>query len=416
MPGSNSVARSEPWGWSTTDPTTGTLRFVGRLDGFLTPVRAIRSASAVALDYVRSHRIAFGLSRSDLRTFRLHRDYVDVGGTHHLAWAQRVGGVEVFPNGLEANVTVDGRLINVSGSPAAGLRAPSATARLGAGAAVAAARVAGGGAAVRARGDLAERVLFATGRGRGSPGRRRPGWGTTCSSRWSTPRTATSSGARTSRAPTCRDGAGRRLLPRRQRPERRRGRAPGVVPGRRRHGPVGATHVGADVNDNGLIGPAEEIPASPAWTGTTRRSSTPARRAALLRRLPVHVGPVTPFSWEANRNHFGTQLYHLLNAFHDHLLAPPIAFTEAAGNFQVANPSGQGLGGDPVEGHALLGAATNGGLTDVFHRNNAFMSTPPTERPRSWGCSCSAASSCRCTAATTPRSSITSTPTGWSPG
>ncbi|HZN42355.1 MAG TPA: hypothetical protein VFC08_01380, partial [Actinomycetota bacterium] len=141
------------------DPTTGTLRFLGRLDGFLTGP-SDGSASAVALDYVRSHRIAFGLSRSDLRTFRLRRDYVDVGGTHHLAWVQRVGGVEVFPNGLEANVTEDGRLINVSGSPAAGLRAPSAAARLGAEAAIAAARVAGGGAAARARGDLAERVLF----------------------------------------------------------------------------------------------------------------------------------------------------------------------------------------------------------------------------------------------------------------
>jgi len=31
---------------------------------------------------------------------------------------------------------------------------------------------------------------------------------------------------------------------------------------------------------------------------------------------------------------------------HDHLLAAPIGFTEAAGNFQVANGSGQGLGGD----------------------------------------------------------------------
>ena len=89
---------------------------------------------------------------------------------------------------------------------------------------------------------------------------------------------------------------------------------------------------------------------------------------------------LTPFSWEASRTTSGPQLYYLLNAFHDHLLAPPIAFTEAAGN-PLANPSGQGLGGDPVEGHALLGAATNGGLTDVFHRNNAFMSTPPDGAP-----------------------------------
>ena len=85
----------------------------------------------------------------------------------------------------------------------------------------------------------------------------------------------------------------------------------------------------------------------------------------------------TPFSWQQNMNHFGTQLYYFLNQFHDHLLAAPIGFTEAAGNFQVTNPSGQGQGGDPVEGHALLGANTDNGLPDEFHQNNAFMATFP---------------------------------------
>jgi hypothetical protein len=365
------------------DPTTGTLRFLGRLDGFLTGPSG-RPASAVALDYVRTHRTAFGLSRADLRTFRLRRDYVDVGGTHHLSWVQRVGGVDVFPNGLEANVTDDGRLINVSGSPAAGLREPSVSTRLGARDAIAAARVAGGGPAVRARDDDAERVLFATGRGA------RPSWKTT-----------TRVGDDT--LVTVVDAANGDVL---WRTNLTRSDVPGTglavdsFPGASVPGGGGVehqvafpvvdgtalsgnnAHVGADVNDDGVIGPAEEIPASSGvdWSYPAILDTSGAAQHCSAE-YPCTWDRFTPFSWQANRNHFGTQLYHLLNAFHDHLLAPPIAFTEAAGNFQVANPSGQGLGGDPVVGHALLGARTNGGLTDGAHRNNAFMSTPPDGTP-----------------------------------
>ncbi len=154
------------------DPVTGTLRFVGRLDGFLTGPSA-RPAADIAIDYVRANLTAFGLSEADLRTFHLRQDYVDILGTHHLSWVQRIGGVEAFPNGLKANVTSDGRLINLSGSPAAGLRAPEASARLGATAAIAAARSAAGGVEVGGSDDQAERVLFQTGRGT------RPAWRTT---------------------------------------------------------------------------------------------------------------------------------------------------------------------------------------------------------------------------------------------
>ncbi len=365
------------------DPTTGTLRFLGRLDGFLTGPSE-RPASAVALDYVGAHRIAFGLSRSDLRTFHLRRHYVDIEGTHHLSWVQRVGGLEVFPNGLEANVTEDGRLINVSGSPAAGLRAPSAPARLDAEAAIAAARVVGGGAPVRARGDLAERVLFSTGRGT------RPAWKTTTRVGHDALVTVVDAenGAvlwRTNLTRSDVPGTGLAVdyFPGASVPNgggvEHQVTFP-VVDGTALSG--NNAHVGADVNDNGAIGPSEEIPASSGvdWNYPAILDTTTAAQQCSAD-YPCTWDRTTGFSWQANRNHFGTQLYHLLNVFHDHLLAPPIAFTEAAGNFQVTNPSGQGLGGDPVEGHALLGANTNGGLTDAFHRNNAFMATFPDGEP-----------------------------------
>ncbi len=114
-------ARSNgPQGVVSIDPLTGTPRQVGRLDGFLT-ARSSAPAGAIALNYVRSHRTVFGLSRVDMATFKLSNDYVDILGTHHISWQQYVHGVPVFGNGLKAHVTRDGRLISVQGSPIAGL-------------------------------------------------------------------------------------------------------------------------------------------------------------------------------------------------------------------------------------------------------------------------------------------------------
>ncbi len=92
-------------------------------------------------------------------------------------------------------------------------------------------------------------------------------------------------------------------------------------------------------------------------------------------------------SWLANRNHFGTQYYFLLNEFHDHLLAPPIAFTEAAGNFQVVNGTGMGEGGDAIDGEFLNGAALNNGLPNSANTNNANMATFPDGEPPTCRCS-----------------------------
>lgn len=361
------------------DPTTGTLRFVGRLDGFLTGLSA-KPAEAVAMDYVRANLAAFGLSRSDLRTFYLRSDYVDIIGTHHLSWVQRIGGVQAFPNGLKANVTREGRLINVSGSPAAGLSAPATSARLDATAAIAAARSAAGGAAVREEADEAELVLFPTARGG------RLAWRTTT---WVGDEALISlidaeSGdvlwrMNLARSDTTGTGVAFDYFPGANVPNGGGVEQPvsfPVVDGTALSG--NNAHVVADINDNGAIEPSEEIPASTGldWnypavldTTTAAQSCSPA--------YPCTWDFNTPFSWQQNRNHFGTELYYLLNRYHDHLLAAPIGFTEAAGNFQVTNASGQGLGGDPVEGHALLGANTDNGLPDELHQNNAFMATFP---------------------------------------
>ncbi len=108
------------------DPLTGTPRQVARLDGLLTGPSAA-APSAVASRYVRAHLAGVRPRHdADVSGLSLARDYVDVEGIHHLSFTQSAGGLTVFGNGLKANVTRDGRLINVTGSPVHALQAPSA--------------------------------------------------------------------------------------------------------------------------------------------------------------------------------------------------------------------------------------------------------------------------------------------------
>jgi hypothetical protein len=360
------------------DRTTGTLRVVARLDGYLTGPSA-RPAPAVALDFVRTHLISFGLTRADLRTLRLRADYVDVLGTHHLSWVQRTGGLPVFGGGLEANVAADGRLINVTGSPVPALRAPATDARIDAAAAVAAARRSVGAPAHRSPADRAEPALFPTPRGA------RAAWRTvTRVSFDETYLAVVDAGtgdllwrANMTKSDTSGTGTAWQYHP-----------GDGVPAGGGVAGPVSfpvvdgtalsgnIAHVYADVQDDGRPKPADEVPALSGldWayghlliTDGTGQNCSPT--------FPCTWDKATPFSWVDNGEHFGVQLYYFLNRFHDHLVAPPIAFTEAAGNFQVQNASGEGEGHDPIQGQFLDGAAIRDGLPDPRHTNNANMTT-----------------------------------------
>lgn len=144
------------------DPLTSTPRQVSRLDGLLTgPSRA--AARDVALTYVRAHSGVFRLSGSDVAGLKLSRDYVDIAGVHHVSFTQNVAGVPLFGNGLKANVTKDGRLISVSGSPQPSLKAPAQAGSLTADAAIRKAKQDTAERTVApARGDSAKRVLFQT--------------------------------------------------------------------------------------------------------------------------------------------------------------------------------------------------------------------------------------------------------------
>ena len=89
--------------------------------------------------------------------------------------------------------------------------------------------------------------------------------------------------------------------------------------------------------------------------------------------------PSTAYSWQANGNaaRTATQNFYFANVWHDYLQSAPIGFTEAAGNFQKVNSSGQGKGGDAVRDEALSGASISSGKPAVGFTNNADFATPP---------------------------------------
>ena len=77
-------------------------------------------------------------------------------------------------------------------------------------------------------------------------------------------------------------------------------------------------------------------PTPPRCRGARAPRSTPRRRRRTAAPpIPCTWDSASPYSWQTNRRQEAVQAYYLLNVYHDHLAAPPIGFTEAAGNFQV---------------------------------------------------------------------------------
>ncbi len=354
------------------DDVTGTLRMVGRLDGYLTGPSS-RRASDVAMGFVRSNLRAFGLSEADLRTFHLRQDYVDIAGTHHISWTQSWRGIKVFHNGLRAAVTKHGRLVNVTGSPVHGLRASTIRPQVSSAAAIAAAR-ADGGARVRAaqKGDSAALTLFPTGRGA------RLAWRTLT---WPNTQRLNLSVV---------DALSGEVLYRQSLTSDATGTATAwefypstLAPGGDVANPVSFpvddgtrlfgdnAWVFADVNDNNEPDSGEEIAAISGtdWSIPAVLDSTTASQNCSTAR-PCTWSSSTPFSWQTNMAQNAAQVMYFLNRFHDHLESSPYGFTAAAGNFELAD-------GDPVVANTDDGANTDGGLPDDFHVNNANMSTPP---------------------------------------
>jgi extracellular elastinolytic metalloproteinase len=370
-----------------TDPHLGTLRWIVNLDGTIAGPRS-GSPRQVALGFIRKHRRAFGLSLPDLDLLLFKTDYVDILGTHHLAWVQRLNGVKIFGAGMEAAVLSDGSLAEMAGPIYhVGRAAQDERPRLTRDQALTAAR--DGrityGSELRVR-DSAALVRFPT------VGVPRLAWETITSiSPEEVDRTVIDAGTgavlwRENLVAADQTGSGLAWP-----------YAPGPFPN---GGGVAVSvtfpvddatalsgnnaHVFTSARGDDQIDPSDEIPASNPSTLTWHypavlNTTDATQNCSSIYPCTWDLG--TPFSWQVNRKQESVQAYVLLNRYHDHLESAPIGFTEAAGNFQVTNDDGQGgVGGDPVLAETLVGA-------DLFHDgrarlfNNASMYTPRDGQP-----------------------------------
>jgi extracellular elastinolytic metalloproteinase len=124
-------------------------------------------------------------------------------------------------------------------------------------------------------------------------------------------------------------------------------------------------HEYSDINDDNAPNGGEQ----------TRPGSYPIvtfSPTACVPGFPCTWDPEVQNSWKTDMNQSAVQLFYFVNNWHDHLAAPPIGFTAAAGNFQ---------GDDPVLAENLDGANTGTGadkrLPDGAHIDNANFATPP---------------------------------------
>ena len=137
-------------------------------------------------------------------------------------------------------------------------------------------------------------------------------------------------------------------------------------------------HTYSDVDDDNLASAPEEVhPTSGHRWDYLLQPFHLAGVSFCDNPYPCSWNPNMPFSWQHEPSAERQQVFYFVNAWHDYLRSAPIGFTEAAGNFQVKNPSSKGLGGDPVDTQTDDGANTDNGLPDGAHIDNANMDTPP---------------------------------------
>jgi extracellular elastinolytic metalloproteinase len=378
------------------DPVTGTPRQVERLDGLLTAA-STAPASAIALGYVRAHAAAFGLDAADIDGLHLARDYVDILGTHHLSYTQGTEGLTLFGNGLKANVTKAGRLVNLTGSPVHGLAAalhrpgsgPTQQVSTAAAAVRAAKKSAGEPVLTRGRNDVVTQVLFQT------PAGPRRAWQVVA---MSAVNPALSVIDAQTGAVLYRDRLGSDLV---SAPTPYTAQVWFSYPQPAPAGPGGAArtvpltangwlaagaqslngnnvHTYLDTDGSDTVATTEEV--RPTGTGGYGFPVHPVTVSGSNCTTSVCTWvPTTAYSWQANNNaaRTATQNFYFINVWHDYLKAAPIGFDEAAGNFQKVNSSGQGNGGDAVLDETLSGAAVAAGKPAAGFTNNADFATPP---------------------------------------
>ena len=129
-------------------------------------------------------------------------------------------------------------------------------------------------------------------------------------------------------------------------------------------------HVFADVNDDDVAAPKDEVPAVTGtdWSGYVPQFDTTDASQNCSTHFYCTWDKTVAKDWNRNRSWFGVQLYYFLNTFHDHLQAAPIGFTEAAGQL-------------PGHEHERAGARRRR-RPGSLHRRRQHRERVPRRRPR----------------------------------
>src|SRR5690242_14888384 len=117
------------------DAATGTPRVLGRLNGTLTAPSS-QSPKEIADAYVQAHLSDLGLTSADLATLSAPETETAPSGVTEVRYGQSYGGIPSGNSELRVNVTRDGRVLNVMGSPAHAMAVDSTSPALNAGEAV----------------------------------------------------------------------------------------------------------------------------------------------------------------------------------------------------------------------------------------------------------------------------------------
>ena len=375
-------------GFVDPNPQTGAASFVGRTDGYLTP-RSDATPRAIVKGYVSDNRAAFGLDDSDLAGLQLTDSYTSVDGVTHVTYAQKYKGLESFDTYLRGNVTEDGRLINVSGSPQPDLSVASITPSLSADEALLAARDDVGGddtvPPVKNRSsapdqkttydtyaESARLVIFA------QAGGDRLAWEVQVLDKDSilylVVVDADSGDILVRQSMTAFDSNDAQVWP--YFPSQL------VAPTQVNFGTDPSWLDRSAANGNQLIGNNTHTYVDSNGTNGYQAGEEVVRNPGTTNwKYPMTWFTQSPecpafgCTWNStnnatkttNRNPGAVGLFYLTNHFHDHLLAAPIGFNEASRNFEFVNSTGQGVGNDAV----LAEAQDSSGL------NNANFTTPP---------------------------------------
>ena len=112
-------------GLLSVDDSTGGVRFLAKLNGFLTSAPSDNPVAATR-DYLRDQADAFGVEPSDMGDLRL-AGQESAGGIESLEFTQSVDGIPIVDSSLQAHLDDDGRLLAITGGlvPEPALDAPS---------------------------------------------------------------------------------------------------------------------------------------------------------------------------------------------------------------------------------------------------------------------------------------------------